>query len=85
LAVVGDLFEGFENLPVMMGSTGRPRGRVTGFVSGLEEGAKSLGWGLWDGVAGLVTEPADGARREGAVGFGKGLGRGCEWARRTQA
>lgn len=71
------MFEGFDNIPRMLGSTERPKGKVTDWKSGFVEGGKSLGFGLWDGITGLVTEPVDGAMREGAAGFGKGVGRGC--------
>jgi hypothetical protein len=37
---------------------------------------QSLGLGLYNGVAGLITEPSKGLREEGAVGFAKGLGKG---------
>jgi len=43
------------------------------------EGAKSLCWGFYDGVVGLVVDPIDGALREGPIGFAKGCGRGGEW------
>lgn len=65
-------------MPGIMGSTSRQQKPVTGITSGLREGSKELGFGLWDGVCGLVLDPVDGARREGWAGFGKGLGRGSE-------
>lgn len=67
-------------MPGMMGSTVRHQRPVTGFVSGMAEGGKALGWGLWDGIFGFFLDPVDGARREGFAGFGKGLGRGCTFA-----
>lgn len=63
-------------MPGIMGSTARHTKPVTGFVSGMAEGGKALGFGLWDGIFGLFLDPIDGARREGFAGFGKGLGRG---------
>jgi sterol 3beta-glucosyltransferase len=72
------MYEGFDNLTSRMGSTPRVRGKVTDWKSGFKEGGKAVSLGLWDGIAGLVTEPMDGAKREGMVGFGKGLGRGSE-------
>jgi hypothetical protein len=64
LAIVGDMYEGMDNVPLLMGSAVRERGQVTGFVSGMSEGAKGLGWGIWDGVIGLFTEPVHGALQE---------------------
>lgn len=37
---------------------------------------KGFGYGLYDGISGLVTQPVDGARSEGVVGFVKGVGKG---------
>ena len=61
-----------------MGAALRPRQKVTGLGSGCVEGAKSLCWGFYDGVVGLVVDPIDGALREGPIGFAKGCGRGGE-------
>lgn len=62
----------------MMGGVSRRREKVTGFGSGCLEGAKSLSWGFYDGVVGLVTEPIEGAKKEGGIGIAKGCGRGGE-------
>ena len=39
---------------------------------------QNLGYGLWDGLSGLVTQPMKGAEEGGflggLVGFGKGVG-----------
>lgn len=78
VGIVADMYEGFDNLSLMMGSTPRVRGKVTDWKSGFKEGGKAVSLGLWDGITGIVTEPVDGARREGFTGFGKGVGRGCE-------
>lgn len=53
-------------------STRNPKDAVAGLSSGL----KSIGKGLFGGVASLVALPIQGAREEGAVGFAKGLGLG---------
>jgi hypothetical protein len=76
LAVLGDMYEGFDNLPHIMGSTSRRRNKVTGFASGWVEGGKRISWGMYDGAVGLVVDPLDGALREGPKGFVKGCGRG---------
>ncbi|KLT46416.1 UDP-Glycosyltransferase/glycogen phosphorylase [Cutaneotrichosporon oleaginosum] len=76
--VTNAMYQGFDNLPGMMGTRVRPRAHVTGFGQGLWEGSKGLVHGLMDGVTGLVTEPMDGYQRDGAggavAGFGRGLG-----------
>jgi len=46
------------------------------FGEGLLYGFKDLGTGMFDGLSGIVTQPVKGARKEGALGFVKGLGRG---------
>lgn len=37
---------------------------------------QGFGFGLYDGITGLVTDPYKGAKKEGAVGFVKGVGQG---------
>jgi len=37
---------------------------------------EGLGLGVYDGVTGLFQQPAEGARKEGPLGFAKGLGKG---------
>lgn len=37
---------------------------------------KELGLGLYDALSGLVTQPIDGGKREGALGVAKGIGWG---------
>lgn len=44
--------------------------------SGLVAAGKGFGYGLYDGLTGLVTQPYNGAKKEGAVGFLKGFGKG---------
>ena len=38
---------------------------------------KEAGYGLYDGLTGLVIQPTKGAMKEGAVGFGKGVFKGA--------
>jgi hypothetical protein len=61
-----------------MGSTTRQHNKVTGFGNGWIEGGRRIGWGLYDGAVGLVSDPLDGALREGPKGFFKGCARGGE-------
>jgi hypothetical protein len=70
------LSRGFHNLPRLYGEEPRQVGRVTGFHSGMRTAGKEFGVGIFQGVTGLVTQPVDGARRDGAAGFLKGVGRG---------
>lgn len=55
-----------------MGAQSRRRGKVDSFTSGVEEGAKGMAFGLYDGITGLVTEPLRGAKTGGVDGFIKG-------------
>ncbi|OBT44690.1 hypothetical protein VE00_04443 [Pseudogymnoascus sp. WSF 3629] len=71
------LARGFHNAPKLYGDdTVRPQERVTGFQSGLRAAGKGFGYGFYDGISGLVTQPMKGAEKEGAAGFLKGIGRG---------
>jgi len=77
--ITHNVARGFHNLPKMYGDeTVRPLEKVTDVQSGLQAAGKSFGYGLWDGVSGLVTQPMKGAQEGGfmggLVGFGKGLG-----------
>ena len=38
---------------------------------------KEFGYGLYDGLTGLVVQPTKGAMEEGVVGFGKGIFKGA--------
>lgn len=60
--LVGQIQEGFDNVPGYFGSEVRHRGKVDNLRSGVKEGAKGFAYGLADGLSGLVTEPYKGAR-----------------------
>ncbi|KAF9731200.1 hypothetical protein PMIN04_001639 [Paraphaeosphaeria minitans] len=68
--------QGFHNVPKLYGGEVRQVDKVTGFQSGLKVAAKQFGFGLYDGIAGIVTDPYKGAKKEGGLGFVKGVGRG---------
>lgn len=69
--------KGFHNAPKMWGDdTVRPQERIIDFKSGVKAVGKEFGYGWYDGVTGLVTQPWKGAQKEGAGGFLKGLGKG---------
>lgn len=60
--LVGQIQEGFDNVPGYFGSDVRRRGKVDNLRSGMKEGAKGFAYGLVDGLAGLVMEPVKGAK-----------------------
>ncbi|KFY00846.1 hypothetical protein O988_03085 [Pseudogymnoascus sp. VKM F-3808] len=69
--------EGFHNAPKLWGDdTVRPQQQVSDFKSGARAIGKEFAFGWYDGVTGLVTQPWKGARKEGASGFVKGIGKG---------
>ncbi|KAL6705979.1 hypothetical protein ACN47E_006258 [Coniothyrium glycines] len=68
--------KGFHNVPKLYGADVRQVDRVTDFQSGIRTAAKEFGFGLYDGITGLVTDPYKGAKKEGGIGFVKGVGRG---------
>ena len=73
-------------------SSVRKADKITGFQSGLRaagkvfspEGevssstncAQEFGYGFYDGISGLVTQPFEGAKKEGIAGLIKGFGKG---------
>lgn len=71
------LTKGFHNAPKLYGDdTVRKPSQVTDFRSGAKAAAKEFGFGMYDGITGLVTQPIRGAAKEGPAGFIKGVGKG---------
>lgn len=71
------LTKGFHNLPKLWGDdTVRPQEQISDFKSGAVAVGREFGYGWYDGVTGLVTQPWRGAQKEGAAGFVKGVGKG---------
>jgi UDP:flavonoid glycosyltransferase YjiC (YdhE family) len=71
------LTKGFHNVPKLWGDdTVRPQEQIKGFKSGMQAMGKEFGYGMYDGVTGLVTQPWKGAQKEGTSGFFKGIGKG---------
>lgn len=69
--------KGFRNMPRLYNDDlVRPVEKVTDFSSGMKVAGKELGFGFYDGIAGLVTQPLHGAQKDGAVGLVKGFGKG---------
>jgi hypothetical protein len=69
--------QGFHNAPRLYGDeTVRRPPRVTGFHSGTRAGRDELVYGVMDGVSGLVTQPYNGAKKNGVMGAVRGVGFG---------
>lgn len=72
-----NLTRGMHNIPKLWGdNTVRPQERVSDFRSGVKAVGREFGFGFYDGVTGLVTQPWKGAQDSGASGFIKGVGKG---------
>lgn len=70
------LAKGLHNAPLMYNDQPRDFGPITNVQSGLTVAGKSLFFGLYDGISGLVLSPIEGAKKEGALGALKGVGKG---------
>lgn len=71
------LAKGFRNVPRLYNDeTVRPVEKVTDVGSGLRVAGKEFGFGLYDGISGLVMQPIKGAEKEGVTGLVKGVGKG---------
>ena len=71
------LTKGFHNVPKIWGDdTVRPQEQISDLKSGVRAMGKEFGYGMYDGISGLVTQPWKGAQKEGVKGFFKGFGKG---------
>ena len=71
------LAKGNHNAPKLYGDdTVRKHDKITDLSSGLKAAGKEFGYGFYDGISGLVTQPLAGAKKEGAPGLVKGFGKG---------
>jgi hypothetical protein len=69
--------KGFHNIPKLYGDdTVRPQQRVSDLKSGFKAVGKEFGYGWYDGITGIFTQPWNGAQKDGASGFAKGIGKG---------
>ncbi|PVI03303.1 glycosyltransferase family 1 protein [Periconia macrospinosa] len=68
--------EGFRNAPKLYGDDIMDHGTVEDWKSGGVVAAKTFGTGFYEGITDIVTKPYAGAKKEGALGFMKGLGKG---------
>ncbi|KAF2259640.1 UDP-Glycosyltransferase/glycogen phosphorylase [Lojkania enalia] len=72
-----NLTRGMHNIPKLWGDdTVRPQERVSDLRSGVKAVGREFGFGFYDGITGLVTQPWKGAQEKGASGFVKGVGKG---------
>ncbi|KAK8906641.1 hypothetical protein QC760_005224 [Botrytis cinerea] len=70
------LADGFHAVPKLYGEKVRDHGPLTDWKSGGVVAGKSFGYGFYDGITGIVTQPMQGAKKDGALGFAKGLAKG---------
>lgn len=69
--------KGFHNTPKLWGDdTVRPQPQVKDMKSGFQAIGKEFGYGMYDGITGIATQPWNGAKKDGASGFFKGVGKG---------
>ncbi len=69
--------QGFHNAPRLYGDeTVRRPVRISGIHSGLKAAGHEFIYGIYDGWTGVILHPYRGARRNGAIGFVKGVGKG---------
>lgn len=72
-----NLARGFHNAPLIYGDeTVRNPPHITNLQSGLRAAAKEFGYGIFDGISGVLTQPLRGIEQEGAEGLLKGIGKG---------
>lgn len=68
--------EGLRSMPKLYGEDVQSHGDVTDAASGFMVGGRNFVQGMTDGVTGLVSQPMQGMKEEGAFGFAKGTGKG---------
>lgn len=69
--------EGFRNTPKLWGEKVPDHAPVTDWKSGVAVASTTFVHQLAGGLTDFLVLPVKGARREGAVGFGKGVGKGA--------
>ncbi|KAJ8110672.1 hypothetical protein OPT61_g6541 [Boeremia exigua] len=68
--------EGFRAVPKLYGEEVRDHGEVTNVQSGFSKAGKNFVFGMADGFSDLFVRPIEDAKKDGALGFAKGLGKG---------
>ncbi|KAI9715522.1 MAG: hypothetical protein M1828_000829 [Chrysothrix sp. TS-e1954] len=75
--LVSGLGTGLHNTPHLWSdNTVRRPPRITGLSSGLRASGEAAAYNIYDSLTGVVTQPYQGAKEEGALGFVKGTGKG---------
>ncbi|TGO07937.1 hypothetical protein BTUL_0236g00170 [Botrytis tulipae] len=67
------LADKFHAVPTLYGETVHDHEPLTDWKSGGVIAGKSFGYRFYDGITGIVTKPMQGAKKDGALGFAKGL------------
>lgn len=68
--------EGFRAVPKMYGEEVKDHGEVINIQTGFGKAGKNFAFGITDGFSDLFVRPIEDAKKEGALGFAKGLGKG---------
>jgi UDP:flavonoid glycosyltransferase YjiC (YdhE family) len=68
--------EGFRNVPKLYGEEVRDHGEVTDALSGFAVGGKNFVYGIAEGFSDPFRQTYEGGKKEGAVGYAKGFGKG---------
>lgn len=68
--------EGFRAVPKLYGEEVKNHGEVTDIQSGFGKAGKNFAFGVHDGFSDLFVRPFKDAKKDGALGFAKGLGKG---------
>ncbi|KAH7110043.1 glycosyltransferase family 28 domain-containing protein [Dactylonectria estremocensis] len=81
VALFYNVANGFHNYPSysLHAMEVRRRDEITGLGSGVRTAGKEVVLGFWDAFSGVVVKPYEGAKTEGAKGFGKGVLNGGLW------
>jgi UDP:flavonoid glycosyltransferase YjiC (YdhE family) len=68
--------EGFRNMPKLYGEEVKDHGEVTDALSGFQVGGKNFVHGIADGFSDPFRQTYEGGKKEGAIGYAKGFGKG---------
>ncbi|KAJ4346070.1 hypothetical protein N0V95_005745 [Ascochyta clinopodiicola] len=68
--------EGFRAVPKLYGEEVKDHGEVTNIQTGFGKAGKNFAFGMYDGFSDLFIRPYEEAKKDGALGFAKGLGKG---------
>lgn len=68
--------EGFRAVPKLYGEEVKDHGEVTDIQSGFGKAGKNFAFGMYDGFSDLFVRPYEDAKKDGARGFAKGIGKG---------